>query len=355
MGQLTFPQKGLAVSACIAVFSMFLPWMQLGVRSDDGWETQYFLVLLLWVWPYLSVFRNREPSFGIIWYLVVAFGLILSMFFDDHGGVSLFGRTVDWRVGAGVWVYLLANALSVYFLWKNVVSPKISDGDLNEFYLQASSEFESGVRDEGLWVRCLAKSHGDENKAKYDYIDFLVQQRYEEKLRARSKADKEAFNGWVSGVKSEVVGTSEKAVSKGVKGIKKTPNSILNFFDSKNEEKVEAKIKRQTVILFGLYWAALVALMMKASVPVLLVILIALSALGLTYTLENPRKVLRGMLRSIKWTSGIISLIVGIGAPLMIMLKLDEVPNIEALSVAAAVLFLFVLVFIVSRKMLKSV
>ena len=43
-------------------------------------------------------------------------------------------------------------------------------------YLKAQKEFDSGKKDSALWTQALAISNGDEDKAKYKYIELRVKE-----------------------------------------------------------------------------------------------------------------------------------------------------------------------------------
>jgi hypothetical protein len=57
----------------------------------------------------------------------------------------------------------------------------------NQFYLDAVTEFEGVGRDKALWAKCVTLAEGDEEKAKYQYLNESV-----EKFKSKSADDKRA-------------------------------------------------------------------------------------------------------------------------------------------------------------------
>jgi hypothetical protein len=63
----------------------------------------------------------------------------------------------------------------------------MSKADDNQFYLDAVTEFEGKNRDKALWAKCVTLAEGDEDKAKYQYLNESV-----EKFKSKSVEDKKA-------------------------------------------------------------------------------------------------------------------------------------------------------------------
>ncbi|MDG2413736.1 MAG: hypothetical protein P8L99_04065 [Hyphomicrobiales bacterium] len=65
--------------------------------------------------------------------------------------------------------------------------------DINKkFYLRAEKEFNSDIRDEALWAKSLYINQGNEDKAKYKYIELRVQE-LNKKVKRKDKEEKNIF------------------------------------------------------------------------------------------------------------------------------------------------------------------
>ena len=62
-------------------------------------------------------------------------------------------------------------------------------------FLLANSELESGKKNEALWIKALALVHGDEDKAKHQYIVLRVEQIKKENEGSESQRDPDTPSG----------------------------------------------------------------------------------------------------------------------------------------------------------------
>lgn len=57
--------KAILVAGFIAIISIFLPWVDLVIRHTNGFQELAFLLLAFFVYPVLSVIKNKPIS--LIW------------------------------------------------------------------------------------------------------------------------------------------------------------------------------------------------------------------------------------------------------------------------------------------------
>jgi hypothetical protein len=178
MNTLLAKQKWIYISSAIALFSMFLPWFVWGMRTDNGWESDYYVVLACWFIPPISAYNKFD------WKVINIISLLLGslafvVFFGDLPSITLLGDTYSSKVGAGAYVYLLAWSAAVYA--ELMVTNETNDANNitgnaapvstnEELYLQVERDFESNKINEALWVKSLTICDGDKDKAKFQYI-----------------------------------------------------------------------------------------------------------------------------------------------------------------------------------------
>lgn len=57
--------KAILISALIAIISIFLPWVDLVIRHTNGFQELTFVLLAFFVYPVLSVIKNKPIS--LVW------------------------------------------------------------------------------------------------------------------------------------------------------------------------------------------------------------------------------------------------------------------------------------------------
>ena len=106
-------KKIIYIASGLAVFSMFLPWTILGMRSDTGWEQDYFFVLVFWAYPFFNAHGNNNSN-TISKILIICSGLGLIRFINPLEEFVVLGEIYSWRVGAGSYIYLVAWLTGMY-------------------------------------------------------------------------------------------------------------------------------------------------------------------------------------------------------------------------------------------------
>ena len=138
---------------------------------------------------------------------------------------------------------------SVKNLQGQMIENNTDDINDEEYYLVATKEFEGSNRDDALWAKSMATQMGDENKAKYSYINTRAailkqverdntEQRkiLEEKIRKEVYVSMErtSFNPSISDVPENDLSTNNLF-----------PNAQNDFFREKLIDRYEQKVKER--------------------------------------------------------------------------------------------------------------
>jgi len=67
--------KVIFVAGCVAIISMLMKWVDIGIASQSGLSQGAFLFLGLWVYPLLMLFKNK--SINRLWGLVCSIASIV--------------------------------------------------------------------------------------------------------------------------------------------------------------------------------------------------------------------------------------------------------------------------------------
>ena len=131
------------IASGLAVFSMFLPWDVLGIRSDTGWEREdYFLVLILWVYPFFNAHWNRSSNI-ISKILVMVAGVELFVFFDSSEVYFINDIRIGWDIGAGAYIYIVAWLVGLYgeffYSWRSFKRKPVLQNKSKETYFSSKN------------------------------------------------------------------------------------------------------------------------------------------------------------------------------------------------------------------------
>ena len=180
---------------------MFLPWFVWGIRSDNGWETNYYVVLACWFVPLFSAYNhNNWKVINIISLLIGSLAFVV--FLGEGASVTILGDTYGSNVGAGAYVYLLAWSAAVYselmisngtYDANDISGNAVPASDNEELFLQVERDFEKDKIDEALWVKSLTMCDGNKDKAKFKYIRDKVS-KLEQEIIKNNKIKKTTFS-----------------------------------------------------------------------------------------------------------------------------------------------------------------
>ena len=107
--ELSLRSKLILISALVAVISLFLPWVDLGIISASGFQQQGYIFLLAFIYPVYCVIKKVSINkIGGIVCGVVA--IIASLLFINSKTESFFGTKIN-ATGSGLYLFLAASIL----------------------------------------------------------------------------------------------------------------------------------------------------------------------------------------------------------------------------------------------------
>lgn len=114
--------KVIFVAACVAIASMFMKWVDVGVVSQSGFSQQAFLFLVLWVYPVLMLFKNKSIHRVLGLSCSIA-SVVLTLIYIASKSIEMFDNTVN-AAATGAYLFLFASiALIVGILKYRIVIP----------------------------------------------------------------------------------------------------------------------------------------------------------------------------------------------------------------------------------------
>ena len=94
-------------SACTALISMFMTWVDIGIAQKNGFDQQAFLLLVFWIYPVFRLLKNKMIN-GVFGLLSSIASVILIIGYINSKSGELINRTVNFS-GTGAWVFLFAS------------------------------------------------------------------------------------------------------------------------------------------------------------------------------------------------------------------------------------------------------
>lgn len=104
--------KVIFVAACVAIGSMLMKWVDIGIVSQSGLSQGTFLFLVLWVYPLLMLFQNKDIH--QVWGLGCSIAsVIATLAYISSKSVDFLGEAVN-ASASGAYLFLIASiALTV--------------------------------------------------------------------------------------------------------------------------------------------------------------------------------------------------------------------------------------------------
>ena len=99
--------KIIFVSACISTISMFMTWVDVGLASQSGLSQGAFLMLGLYVYPMMMLFKNN--NINKLYGRICSGGAVLFVIiYISSKTISMFGKSVNVS-STGAYIFLLAS------------------------------------------------------------------------------------------------------------------------------------------------------------------------------------------------------------------------------------------------------
>lgn len=105
--QLSLGKKIILITTVIALISLFLPWVELGILSASGFQQDGYLFLIAFIYPIYCVFKNNYVNkIGGLACGIIA--LIVSIFYVSSKSDELFGASIN-VAGSGAYLFLIST------------------------------------------------------------------------------------------------------------------------------------------------------------------------------------------------------------------------------------------------------
>lgn len=105
--QLSLGKKIILITTVIALISLFLPWVELGILSASGFQQGGYLFLIAFIYPVYCVLRNTyiNKVGGLVCGIVA---LIASIAYISSKSDEIFGTAIN-VAGSGAYLFLIST------------------------------------------------------------------------------------------------------------------------------------------------------------------------------------------------------------------------------------------------------
>ena len=109
--------KYIMIALVIMVFSLFLPWADIGFFSANGFQKKGFLFLVVYIYPFIKAYKGE----AIKWSKASMLGSLLSIFI---GVLIYMDNTIEWFYseinisGSGLFVFMFSASILTVGIFK---------------------------------------------------------------------------------------------------------------------------------------------------------------------------------------------------------------------------------------------
>lgn len=114
---LSFQRRLMLGASAIAIVSLFLPWVDLGIVSSSGFQQQGYLFLIAFIYPVYAILKNK-PIHKISGLACGIIAIVASFIFMNSKSGDLFGTTIN-ATGSGLYVFLIASVVLTVSVWRD--------------------------------------------------------------------------------------------------------------------------------------------------------------------------------------------------------------------------------------------
>lgn len=108
-------EKIIFTAILIAIFSLFLSWVNLGLMSQNGWQQNGFYLLIFFVYPTYSLIRKKELNI-FIGYILSLLSTLTTVWYVGSKTVEMHNSTVNVS-GFGSWLFLGSSIMLGCGFW----------------------------------------------------------------------------------------------------------------------------------------------------------------------------------------------------------------------------------------------
>lgn len=100
-------EKVVLASTIVAILSMFFKWVDIGFLSENGFQQQGFLFLVLYIFPVYKILSNKNLK-GSITIILGVIASILGFIYVVSKDISVMGESFN-AAGSGIYIFILAS------------------------------------------------------------------------------------------------------------------------------------------------------------------------------------------------------------------------------------------------------
>jgi hypothetical protein len=101
--------KLIFIAGCLAIVSLFMSWVDLGIVSASGFQQDGYLFLIFYIYPIYKLLKEK-PMKKVLGLISSILAVIIGIIFMLSKSVDVFGTTVN-GAGTGLYVFIIASIM----------------------------------------------------------------------------------------------------------------------------------------------------------------------------------------------------------------------------------------------------
>tara|TARA_B100000035_G_C20699216_1_gene421889 strand:+ start:178 stop:570 length:393 start_codon:yes stop_codon:yes gene_type:complete len=111
-----FGRKLMFISSVLALFSLFLPWIDIGIASRNGFSTLGFILLIFYIYPIMNLLKDKE-IIKIRGYISSILAVIAGIGWVMSNQATFMGKSIN-TSGSGLVIFIISSIILVIAVWK---------------------------------------------------------------------------------------------------------------------------------------------------------------------------------------------------------------------------------------------
>ena len=103
--------KLVFISAILAIISLFMTWVDVGIFKASGFQQGGYIILVLFLYPIYKLLKN-DPMSKIIGLISAVLALIIGISYLTSKSIEIFDTSVN-VAGTGLYLYIIANIILI--------------------------------------------------------------------------------------------------------------------------------------------------------------------------------------------------------------------------------------------------
>lgn len=108
--------KMIFIASCAALISFFFKWMDIGFISENGFGQGAVFFILLFVYPFLTVMREKRMN-KLLGYLMAVVGIVLGLIYIFSKTTDFLGTTIN-VASSGPYLFMASCGLLALGIFK---------------------------------------------------------------------------------------------------------------------------------------------------------------------------------------------------------------------------------------------